>query len=183
MVQTATERALHAIATLDADRPFRPWFLRIVANTARNHRRSRWRRHAAELRLAARPADAEDPAVAVVEAGRRRALVAALNRLSVEDRLVIALRHFEQLTEREMADALDCAPGTVKSRLFACDAPTARGAGTRRGRAVSPVAAPWWDDDTALADALAAIGRDLASTRRQSMLAAAPCGTGSPRRR
>ena len=117
VVQTATERALHAIATLDVERPFRPWFLRIVANTARNHRRSRWRRHAAELRLAARPADAEDPAVTVVEAGRRRALVAALNRLSVEDRLVIALRHFEQLTEREMADALDCAPGTVKSRL------------------------------------------------------------------
>ena len=27
---------------------------------------------------------------------------------------------------------------------------------------MSPVAAPWWDDDTALADALAAIGRDLA---------------------
>jgi hypothetical protein len=27
---------------------------------------------------------------------------------------------------------------------------------------VSPVAAPWWDDDTALADALAATGRDLA---------------------
>ena len=53
----------------------------------------------------------------VVDAGRRRALVAALNRLSTEDRLVIGLRHFEQLTEREMADALDCAPGTVKSRL------------------------------------------------------------------
>ena len=34
VVQTATERALDAIATLDADRPFRPWFLRIVANTA-----------------------------------------------------------------------------------------------------------------------------------------------------
>ena len=70
VVQTATERALRSIATLDAERPFRPWYLRIVANTARNHRRSRWRRHAAELRLAARPTDAEDPAVAVVEAGR-----------------------------------------------------------------------------------------------------------------
>ena len=55
--------------------------------------------------------------MAVVERGRRRALVGALNRLSREDRLVIALRHYDQLTEREMADALDCAPGTVKSRL------------------------------------------------------------------
>ena len=44
-------------------------------------------------------------------------VVAALNRLDTMERLVIALRHFEQLTEREMADVLDCPPGTVKSRL------------------------------------------------------------------
>ena len=44
-------------------------------------------------------------------------MLAALNRLSPEDRLVLALRHFEQLSEREMADALEIAPGTVKSRL------------------------------------------------------------------
>jgi DNA-directed RNA polymerase specialized sigma24 family protein len=30
---------------------------------------------------------------------------------------VIALRHFEQLDEREMATVLDVPPGTVKSRL------------------------------------------------------------------
>ena len=30
---------------------------------------------------------------------------------------MIALRHFEQLNEQEMADVLDCPAGTVKSRL------------------------------------------------------------------
>ena len=44
-------------------------------------------------------------------------VVAALNRLDTMERLVIALRHFEQLSEQEMADVLDCPPGTVKSRL------------------------------------------------------------------
>ena len=30
---------------------------------------------------------------------------------------MIALRHFEQLSEQEMAEVLDCPRGTVKSRL------------------------------------------------------------------
>jgi DNA-directed RNA polymerase specialized sigma24 family protein len=37
--------------------------------------------------------------------------------LRAEDRLVIAYRYFVDLSEAEMATALDCARGTVKSRL------------------------------------------------------------------
>ena len=44
-------------------------------------------------------------------------MIAAMNRLGRDDRLVIALRHFEQLGEAEMADVLGCPAGTVKSRL------------------------------------------------------------------
>ena len=40
-----------------------------------------------------------------------------MNRLDAADRLVIGLRYFEQLSEREMAEVLECAAGTVKSRL------------------------------------------------------------------
>ena len=53
---------------------------------------------------------------AVTDADRRR-VIDAMNRLDRDDRLVIALRHFEQLSENEMADVLGCANGTVKSRL------------------------------------------------------------------
>ena len=53
---------------------------------------------------------------AVTDAERQR-VVDALNRLDPDDRLVIALRWFEQLSEAEMVDALDVAAGTVKSRL------------------------------------------------------------------
>ncbi len=47
----------------------------------------------------------------------REVVIAAMNRLDADARLVIALRHFEQLSEHEMADVMACPPGTVKSRL------------------------------------------------------------------
>jgi RNA polymerase sigma-70 factor (ECF subfamily) len=90
-----------------------------VANTARNDRRSRGRR--AHLAVRAASADARRHVVTPEEVAigddERRTVVAALNRLPAADRLVIALRHFEQLSEQEMAEVLECAPGTVKSRL------------------------------------------------------------------
>jgi RNA polymerase sigma-70 factor (ECF subfamily) len=116
-VQVASERAWRGIVAVDPERGFRSWFLRIVANTARNQRRALGRRRRAELRVAARRASVDDTHDGAVTASERAAVVAALNRLGSEERLVIALRHFEQLTEREMADVLDCPPGTVKSRL------------------------------------------------------------------
>jgi RNA polymerase sigma-70 factor (ECF subfamily) len=119
VVQQATERAWRAIATFDVARPFRPWFLRIVANGARNDRRAGGRRAHLEVRVAS--ADAARAVVtpeetAVTDAERQR-VVDALNRLDADDRLVIALRWFEQLSEAEMVEALDVAAGTVKSRL------------------------------------------------------------------
>jgi RNA polymerase sigma-70 factor (ECF subfamily) len=46
-----------------------------------------------------------------------QALVRALEKLREPDRLVIAYRYLFELSEAEMADALDVRPGTVKSRL------------------------------------------------------------------
>lgn len=119
VVQIASERAWRAIGTVDPAREFRPWFLRIVANTARNDRRAMGRRRAAELRVAVAPvADAgADPQAATVTQSERAAVVTAMNRLDGGTRLVIALRYFEQLTEHEMGDVLACPIGTVKSRL------------------------------------------------------------------
>jgi len=119
VVQMASERAWRAIASVDLERGFRAWFLRIVANTARNHHRSKTRRRFAELRVAARPLDAAnpEPESSMVTHTEREVVIAAMNRLDADARLVIALRHFEQLSEHEMADVMACPPGTVKSRL------------------------------------------------------------------
>ena len=118
VVQDASVRAWRAVSSVDAGRGFRSWYLRVVANTARNDRRSRGRRAALALRLAAQPGrDVGDPEEQAVTDADRRRVIDAMNRLDRDDRLVIALRHFEQLSENEMADVLGCANGTVKSRL------------------------------------------------------------------
>ncbi len=119
VVQDASVLAWRFRASLDADREFRPWYLRIVSNAAKNTRRAWGRRARLELRVAAMassPADRE-PEPAAVTDDERRLVVAALNRLRRNDRLVIALRFFEQMSEAEMAEVLACPAGTVKSRL------------------------------------------------------------------
>lgn len=118
VVQVASERAWRAIGGVDPRRGFRAWFLRIVANTARNHQRASWRRRAAELRVAGHPTvGVADPEAVAVSRAEREVVIAAMNRLDADARLVIALRHFEQLSEQEMASVMVCPPGTVKSRL------------------------------------------------------------------
>jgi RNA polymerase sigma-70 factor (ECF subfamily) len=116
------EAFVKAYRSLDRFRPgaaFRPWLFTIVANEARNRRRSAGRRERLAVRAGAlAPAGAvcspEDEAVA---ADRRRLLAAAIETLGDRDREVIACRWFAGLTEAEMAVVLSCRPGTVKSRL------------------------------------------------------------------
>ena len=66
----------------------------------------------------AEPVDpAPSPEERTLAADERRLLLAALDRLRDEDRLVIGARYLLDLSEAEMADALGIARGTVKSRL------------------------------------------------------------------
>ena len=119
----AQEGFVKAYRALDRFRlgaDLRPWLLRIVANEARNRVRSSGRRHQLELRLTEgfRPGDAApSPEAVAVAADERRRLLAMVNALSHEDRLVIASRYFLELTGEETAAALGIAEGTVKSRL------------------------------------------------------------------
>lgn len=118
VVQQATERAWRAVGTVDPTRPFQAWFFRIVVNAARNQQRTLGRQAHLALRVGGRrPAVEQGPEDAVVTESERRRVIDAMNRLGSDDRLVIALRHFEQLSELEMAQSLDCPAGTIKSRL------------------------------------------------------------------
>jgi len=113
-------RAHAALGRFRVGAEFRPWLLRIVANAARNRRRSASRRADLALRAfrdAASGDAAPSPEVLLLAEERRRELLAAINRLRAEDRLVIALRWFLELNEEEMAGVLNCPRGTVKSRL------------------------------------------------------------------
>ena len=119
VVQAAVERAWRAVAGLQADRGFRPWFLAVVANGARNERRARGRRARLALRVAAADATraVPTPEDVAVRAAEHAAVAGALGHLPDGDRALLALRHARELSERDIAAALDCPPGTVKSRL------------------------------------------------------------------
>jgi RNA polymerase sigma factor (sigma-70 family) len=113
-------KAYRALGRFRRGAPFRPWLLQIVANEARNRRRSAGRREALVLRAMA-SAGSEDaapsPEGALLSTQRREELLAAVNRLRDEDREAIACRYFLELSEEETAAALGCKRGTVKSRL------------------------------------------------------------------
>jgi RNA polymerase sigma factor (sigma-70 family) len=118
--QEAFVKAHAALGRFRAGAPFRPWLLRIVANEARNRRRSAGRRTGLALRIAEdRPLDeaAPSPEAAVLEAERRTTLLAALERLDEDDRMVVGCRYLLGLSEAETAATLGVPPGTVKSRL------------------------------------------------------------------
>ncbi len=120
VVQDAFVKAYRARDRFRSGSPFRPWLLAIVANEARNRRRSLARRGRFELHLAEeRPsADAApSPEAALLAREQRERLLAAIDRLSEEHREVVACRYLLGLSEQETSSALGCRPGTVKSRL------------------------------------------------------------------
>jgi RNA polymerase sigma factor (sigma-70 family) len=117
--QEAFVKAYYAMPRFRPGAPFKPWILRIVANEAKNRGRSARRREALALRAAAAdPGGAvPSPEAAALEHEERQELLNAIARLPERDRLVLGYRYFLDLSEAEMAEALDCRPGTVKSRL------------------------------------------------------------------
>ncbi len=116
--QEAFVKAFRALGRFRSGSPFRPWLLRIVANEARNQRRGAARRAGLALRLADVPAGVErSPEEAALGAISRAELVRAVSGLPERDRLTLAYRYFAGLSEAEMATAMSCRPGTVKSRL------------------------------------------------------------------
>ncbi len=133
--QEAFVKAYFARSRFRAGSPFRPWLLRIVANEARNRRTAAGRRAGLVLRAAEAPAgDEPSPEASALAAEQRTELLAAVNALRDDDRLVETYRYFFELCEEEMAMALGCARGTVKSRLSrALGRLRERMAATRRG--------------------------------------------------
>jgi RNA polymerase sigma-70 factor (ECF subfamily) len=119
-VQEAFVKAHAALGRFRTGAPVRPWLLRIVANEARNRRRSAGRRAGLALRAAEdrRPGDAApSPESAVLAREQQETLLAGINALADADREVIAARYFLELNEAETAEVLGVPRGTVKSRL------------------------------------------------------------------
>ena len=133
-------KAHRALGRFRRGAALKPWLLRIVANEARNRRRSATRRERLALRAAADQGIARDAAEGAVGSAHRpgvrrlgdavpspeaallareshERLLAAVEGLSEEHRDAVACRYFLELSEEETAAALGIRKGTVKSRL------------------------------------------------------------------
>lgn len=118
--QIALYKAITAISSFRPGAPFRPWLARIAANEAKDVKSISNRHASAQLdeSIALQRESPDLSPLAQAEAHEERELLlAAVNALRPNDRLVIAYRYFLGLSESEMATALGCPPGTVKSRL------------------------------------------------------------------
>jgi len=113
-------KAWRALGRFREGSPFRPWLLHIVANEARNRRRSAGRRAHLVLRAAAEESSggaAPSPEAALLSAEQRAGLLAAVEQLPEEQRTVISLRYFVGLSEHEVGEALDACEMLVASGL------------------------------------------------------------------
>ena len=119
VAQEAFVRAWKALDRFELGRPFGPWVCRIAANLAVNHVRSPVAREdpLPEGHGEARSSQAS-PLDGVLDGEAQQLLNEALEALPADQRAVFVLRTVEEMSYREIADALELSPGTVMSRLY-----------------------------------------------------------------
>ena len=127
-------RAYRALAQFRGDAQFYTWLYRIAVNTAKNQLMELKRdplvfqsqlksgdddeTSGAERELNAGAADTETPEAILASKEIAAAVNAAMEALPEELRNAIALREIEGLSYEDIAQALDCPIGTVRSRIF-----------------------------------------------------------------
>jgi RNA polymerase sigma-70 factor, ECF subfamily len=116
LAQEAFIRAYDRLDTFDIEREFGPWIRRVAANVCLNHLESR--RNTAELQDE-RDADESQRPEAVVEVHERNEQIRrALASLPAHYRVVIELRHYQEMSYDEIATELNIPLSDVKSHLF-----------------------------------------------------------------
>lgn len=126
IVQTAFITFSQRADLFDPTRPFKPYFMRIIANDAIRSARQSDRFSSldapisgdSDLALIDRLVDPSDGPEAAVEREELRGEVrAALRRLTPEQRATVVLRYYLELSDEQIAGELAVAPSTVRGRL------------------------------------------------------------------
>jgi RNA polymerase sigma-70 factor, ECF subfamily len=122
VVQDVFLRVYHSIGGFDASRPFEPWFIRSVVNASLKAAQKTARQlplDADETWLEEWLVEQQSVEAQIESAESDQKLWQAMQELSPRQRAVIVQRYFLEMSEKEMAEELEAAPGTVKWMLNA----------------------------------------------------------------
>jgi RNA polymerase sigma-70 factor (ECF subfamily) len=127
VAQEAFLKAYRALASFRGDSAFYTWLYRIAINTAKNALVSNRRRPVDfDLDLQdpdqydrhARLKEGDTPEGVLLTEEIRTVVERAMEQLPEDLRTAIVLRELEGLSYEEIAEAMDCPVGTVRSRIF-----------------------------------------------------------------
>jgi len=127
VTQEAFIKAYRALPSFRGDSQFYTWMYRIAVNTAKNHLISRGRKtptqdidldDAAFFADEANMKDVDTPDGLLQRDQLREVVFAAIEELPEELRRAVTLRELEGMSYEEIAEAMNCPIGTVRSRIF-----------------------------------------------------------------
>lgn len=127
VAQESFLKAYRALPNFRGDSAFYTWLYRIAINTAKNHLVAQSRRPPSEdidSNLAESyegESDLKDQATPerlLLKDEIERTVIDAIEELPPDLKVAITLRELEGLTYEEIAEAMDCPIGTVRSRIF-----------------------------------------------------------------
>ncbi|HLS82811.1 MAG TPA: RNA polymerase sigma factor RpoE [Steroidobacter sp.] len=127
VAQEAFIKAYRALGSFRGDSAFYTWLYRIAINTAKNALVSNRRRPVDfdldlqdpdQYERHARLKDADTPEGVLLTEEIRQVVERAMEQLPEDLRTAIVLRELEGLSYEEIAEAMDCPVGTVRSRIF-----------------------------------------------------------------
>ncbi|WP_372368334.1 RNA polymerase sigma factor [Candidatus Uabimicrobium sp. HlEnr_7] len=113
-LQNAFIRAYRNINRYDVDKSFYPWFYKILQNCCytqlRRNKNNCEIKEISDMQL--------NPAWIVQRTEKHQNIITAINSLSAVDREILQLKYFQELSYKEIAEALKIPIGTVMSRLY-----------------------------------------------------------------
>jgi RNA polymerase sigma-70 factor (ECF subfamily) len=127
VAQEAFLKAYRALASFRGDSAFYTWLYRIAINTAKNALVSQRRRPVDfdldlqdpdQYERQAKLKEADTPEGVLLTDEIRTVVEQAMEELPEDLRTAIVLRELEGLSYEEIAEAMDCPVGTVRSRIF-----------------------------------------------------------------
>lgn len=127
VAQEAFIKAYRALGNFRGDSAFYTWLYRIAINTAKNYLVSRSRRfsdyqvdvqEAEQVENAPQLKGMDTPDSILMNEQIIEAIKSAIEKLPEEMRTAIMLREFEGMSYEEIAQAMECPVGTVRSRIF-----------------------------------------------------------------